>query len=198
MAAPITFHGALFDSNTPVTPAIAKAANVAKTYGLALVKARTPVDTSKLKGAWAATLEGNGIRWTNPTPYAGFVEHGTRKMAGRAMLANSLTDIETVFYRELSKELGKTLAFDIIDTSSPPTYGNSVKPSAKYPEVGKNVAPKVSGGLSRRKGSYSKSYLFSNPKDIVGNSDKDYVNSQRPLFQKYERKFTPEFKMRGK
>lgn len=183
---PISFHGALFEEGRDVSPAIARAANIAKTYGLALVKARTPVDTGNLKSKWEAKFEDNGIRWSNETYYAGFVEHGTRKMAPRNMLGDSLPDIEQVFYKELVKELGKTLAFETIDTAPPPTYANSIKPAnpAKYPEVGKDTkpTPPKPSGLGKRK--YSKDYLFANPRDILSQKAKDAVNAARPKWQK--------------
>lgn len=188
MAAPISFHGALFTEGSDITPAITKAAHVAKAYGLGLVKARTPVDTSELKSNWKAALEANGIRYVNDTPYAAYVEHGTSKMLGRHMLGDSLTDIETVFYNELSREIGKTLAFDLIEVADNPSYTNTAPAPTKGNKAGKKE------GLTKRK--YSKKYLFSNPNDIVSLEKKKEVNAARPRFQKYDRKFVPEFKIR--
>jgi len=195
-SANIDFHGSLFNEGTDITPAIARAANIARTYGLGLVKARTPVDTSNLKQSWKADLEGNGIRYTNGAYYAGFVENGTRKMAGRFMLADSLPDIENVFYDELAKDVGKTLAADTISTAPTPNYENAVVSSnpTKYPNVGSKVAPKQTTGLTKKK--FTKKYLFANPNDIVSGKGKQFVNAARPRYQKNQRDFTPEFKVR--
>jgi hypothetical protein len=105
MGVPISYFGKLFDSPN-ITPAIAKAANIAKAYGVALVKARTPVDTGDLKGGWKAKLEGNGIRFNNDTFYAGWVEYGTVKMAPRHMLTDSMPDIQDAFIDALYSEIG--------------------------------------------------------------------------------------------
>ncbi|MBW4558426.1 MAG: HK97 gp10 family phage protein [Trichormus sp. ATA11-4-KO1] len=158
MSAEISYFGELFTGNK-VTPAITKAANVAKTFGLALVSARTPVDTGELKSNWKAKLEGNGIRWLNDTPYAGFVELGTRKMAPRQMLTSSLIDISLVFEQELAKELGRTLGASVIaemvGTPDQPTYGN-------------RVSDNVPGGFSNRRGFDPKTKLTRKQKDIIG------------------------------
>lgn len=189
MAAPISYYGKLF-TNTDITPAIAKAANVAKTFGLALVKARTPVDTSKLKGNWEARLEGNGIRFTNDTPYAGFVEFGTRKMSPRAMLTRSLIDIEEVFIEELYKDIGSTLGADIISGYQSPGYDNAVKTDQpdKYPQVGNKLQPKIRTGLSKNSKKTSKNFLFSNPADILNGKQKAIIAKSKPLLQKKKSK----------
>lgn len=191
MAATINFHGALFDENADISPAIARAAHIAKVYGLGLVKARTPVDSGELKMSWKADIEGNGIRYTNEIPYAGFVEHGTRKMASRNMLSDSLPDIETVFYNELAKNVGQQLAADVIESAPTPSYGNSVK--SDYPGVGDKVAAPKAKIIPKK---FTKKYLFANPNDIVGNKQKLAVNASRPRWQKNKREFVPEFKVK--
>lgn len=184
MSVPISYYGALFREGQPITPGIARAANVAKTYGVALIKARTPVDKNVLRPAWQAKLEDSGIRFINPTPYAGWVEMGTRKMSGRHMLADSLPDINNMFRQQLIKELVKDL--DLVSTDDPPSYPNAVKPTNpdKHPKVGseQKPRPKSAGGLGKRK--YSKEYLFANPKEILNQRAKDIVNAARPRWQK--------------
>lgn len=130
MTAEISYYGELFaGSSDKITPAIQKAANTAKTYGLALVKARTPVDTGELKNAWSATVEGKGIKWVNNQPYAGYVELGTRKMKPRFMLTDSLVDINLVFEEQLNKEIGKAIGSkvvsDLVATPAQPNIGNT-------------------------------------------------------------------------
>jgi hypothetical protein len=197
--ASISYHGALFDDSEAVTPAITKAANVAKTFGLGLIKARTPVDTHKLKSAWSAKLEGNGIRFDNPTPYAGFVEHGTRKMAPRNMLGDSLSDIAEVFLSELSAEIGKALASEILETSGNINYRNSVQASDKYKRtnpdtrVGSKIKPTSKTGLSKKK--FSKDYLFANRNDILSKGQKTTVNAGKPKWQKGNHVAKPPYKV---
>jgi hypothetical protein len=172
MASNIDYHSTLFTGDE-ITPAIAKAANIAKTYGLALIKARTPVDKGDLQAGWKGKLEGNGVRWSNDTSYAGFVEFGTKKMAPRLMLTMSLPDIAVVFEEELGKELGKRLASKAISDM----VANPVQPT--YTNQG---APKIKGGLAGRK--YSKEYLFANPKKILTPSQENDIAAARPLIKK--------------
>lgn len=184
MGVQIDYYGKLFTNDTPVTPAIARAANIAKTYGLALVKAKTPVDTGRLKETWDARLEGAGIRWTNPQPYAGFVEFGTRKMAARSMLTSSIGDIEEVFTSELYNEIGANLGAEIISGSRLPSYetaGSGSKPD-KYPNVGSKLQPKIKTGLSKRDKKTSKKFLFADPSKILSDRQQSRIDSARPLY----------------
>lgn len=186
MSAPIDYYGKLFSDSAEITPAIARAANIAKTYGLALIKARTPVDTSKLKGNWQARLEGNGIRFTNDTPYAGFVEFGTSRMAPRAMLTKSLMDIEETFVDALYSDIGSTLGADIVSGYQSPGYSNAVATDQpkKYPEVGNKIQPKIRTGLTGKSKKTSKSFLFSNPADILNSKQKAVIAKSKPLIQR--------------
>lgn len=179
----IDYYGKLFTDETEVTPAIARAANIAKTYGLALVKARTPVDTGDLKGGWKAKLEGNGIRWTNETKYAGFVEFGTVKMAPRAMLSGSIDDISEVFAEELFREVGSALGADAITSSATPGYGNAGVGSnpQKYPEVGNKLQPKIKTGLTKNAKNTNKKYLFADPAKILNAKQEKSIARARPL-----------------
>lgn len=184
MGVKIDYYGKLFTDNTPVTPAIARAANIAKTYGLALVKAKTPVDTGNLKMSWEAKLEGAGIRWTNPAYYAGFVEFGTRKMAPRAMLSSSIGDIEEVFISELYNEIGSALGAEIISGGRLPTYesaGDGSRPD-KYPSVGSKLQPKIKTGLSKRDKKTSKKFLFADPSKILSDRQQSRIDNARPLY----------------
>lgn len=174
----IDFYGKLFDDPN-ITPGIARAANIAKTYGVALIKAKTPVDTGLLKSSWKGTLEGNGIRYTNDAPYAGFVEFGTRKMAARSMMSSSLSDIQSVFIDELYNEIGEELAGEIITDFAKPGYGSAVN----------NPEPKDKTGLSRRTKITSRKYLFANPSKVLSDRQNGKINQARPLFQK--KPYTP-------
>ena len=179
---PISYYGKLFDSPN-ITPAIARAANIAKTYGLALVKARTPVDTGDLKGSWKAKLEGNGIRFNNDMYYAGWVEFGTVKMSPRAMLQSSLPELQGAFIDALYEEIGDQLAADIISDFSKPSYSSAVKATnpTKYPNVGSKAQAKIKTGLTKRDPKTSKNYLFSNPSDILSKKQNAKVANARPL-----------------
>lgn len=131
--APISYSGELWDAGTKMSPAIMKAAEEARMYGLALVKSRTPVKTGNLKNSWAAQLQNKGVLWTNSAPYAGFVELGTRKMAAREMLTNSIPAIETVFTRALATQIGIKLAVKVTShiADTLPNYGNITAPQTK-------------------------------------------------------------------
>lgn len=182
MSVEINYYGKLFEADD-ITPGIARAANIAKTYGLALVKARTPVDTARLHEGWQAKLEGGGIRWTNNTPYAAYVEFGTRKMAPRGMLTRSLPDIAEVFTQELYKEIGSELGASTVSDYKTPGYGNAGQGTnpTKYPEVGNKIQPAIKTGLSKKNKKTSKNYLFANPADILSGKQKKSVDRARPF-----------------
>ncbi len=110
--ASVSFYGALAEGFS-VTPAIKRAAENTRKYGLKIVKANTPVKTGEMKGAWKAELEGYGIRWTNSALHASFIEGGTRFMAPRAPLAKALPLIKAEFRKQLGVEIGKKLAAKI-------------------------------------------------------------------------------------
>lgn len=192
MGVQIDYYGKLFDS-PDITPAIAKAANIAKSYGLALVKARTPVDTGDLKGHWRAKLEGNGIRFKNDMFYAGWVEFGTSKMAPRSMLTDSLPDIQSAFIDALYSEIGDQLAADIITDYTKTGYGTAVSvpktaaEKTRYPHVGAKSVAKIKTGLTKRDPKTSKSYLFASPKDILNKTQLKKVANSRPKFIRGQR-----------
>lgn len=101
MSNPITYQGNLWNRE-PFSKPIQLASYKTQTYGLALVKSRTPVDTDTMRPAWQANLVGNGINWLNPVPYSGYVEFGTRKMLGRFPMTRSLPQIQDYFQSQLS------------------------------------------------------------------------------------------------
>lgn len=182
MSVEINYYGKLFES-PEVTPAIARAANIAKAYGLGLVKARTPVDTARLHEGWKATLEGGGIRWANDTPYAGYVEFGTRKMAPRHMLTRSLDDIKEVFVQELYQDIGATLGADVLSEYQTPNYSNAGVSSNpdKYTSTGNKLQPTIKTGLSKKNKKTSKNFLFSNPAKILSDRQQKGIDRARPF-----------------
>lgn len=105
----ISYYGALADG-FKVTPSITAAAERTRQYAVKLIKERTPVDTGRLKGSWNVDLEGYGLRIENATPYAKFVELGTRKMRGRHMIEGAMPQIISQFRKELGTALGRALA----------------------------------------------------------------------------------------
>ena len=121
MSAPISFEGPLFKGK--VTPAIQAALEDTKAFAALTVRNRTPVDTGNLKSNWVFESTKNGLRYVNNAPYAGFVELGTTKMAGRFMLSSSLPAIQDHFNQSLATEVGKRLAARLTVTSTQPlTY----------------------------------------------------------------------------
>ena len=184
--ADINYYGKLFDS-PEITPAIARAANIAKTFGTALIKAKTPVDTGRLKGDWQLKLEGNGIRITNEAYYAGFVEFGTKKMAARSMMSSSLPEIQDVFISELYQDIGEAIGADLLADFSRPSYSTAVNGTPKYPKVGNMLQPKISTGLTKNSKKTSKSFLFSNPAKILSERQTARTEAARPLLQRGQR-----------
>lgn len=123
MAATISYEGPLFRGK--VTPAIQAALEDTKAFAALTVRNRTPVDTGNLKANWSFESTKNGLRYVNSAPYAGFVELGTSKMAGRFMLSSSLPDIQDHFNQSLATEVGKRLAARLtVSSTQPITYDN--------------------------------------------------------------------------
>lgn len=118
MSANISFEGQLFKGR--ITPAIQTALEDTKAFAAITVRGRTPVDTGNLKANWRFENAPQGIRFINDAPYAGFVELGTSKMAGRFMLSSSLPAIQEHFNKSLATEVGRRLAarLTVTDTGS--------------------------------------------------------------------------------
>lgn len=112
----INYYGELFEG-AKITPQITKAADETRKVAIKTLRQNTPVDTGRLKAGWKVVKEGHGFRITNETPYAVFVNMGTRNMAPRRMLEKSLPTIEATFKKALAKEIGKKLATKIIGGS---------------------------------------------------------------------------------
>jgi HK97 gp10 family phage protein len=185
--AEINYYGKLFEADVPITPAIAKAANIAKTFASGLIKARTPVDTGKLKSSWKVGLEGGGLRIKNDTFYAGFVEFGTVNMAPRAMMTSSLPEIQSAYIDALYKEIGEAMGDDLLADYTRPGYSNAVDRNPKYPNVGSALQPKIKTGLSKKSAKTSKNYLFSDPNKILSKPQEKRIASARPLLQRRQR-----------
>jgi HK97 gp10 family phage protein len=183
----INYYGKLFEADVQITPAIARAANIAKTFASGLIKARTPVDTGKLKSSWKVGLEGGGLRIKNDTFYAGFVEFGTSKMAPRSMMTSSLPEIQEVYIDALYKEIGEAMGDDLLADYTRPGYGNAVSRNPKYPNVGKALQPTIKTGLTKRTPKTAKAYLFANPNKILSSAQEKRIASARPLLQRRQR-----------
>jgi hypothetical protein len=138
MAQDIKFYGKLWTGK--ISQEVREAAEYARTYGLGLIRARTPVDTGELKSKWSARIVSGGIEWSNPTPYAGFVELGTRKMAPRYMLTDSLPDIERVFRQRLRSNINKALANRLFAAYNAPNYSNVGQSNRQARGVARNVS----------------------------------------------------------
>lgn len=105
----ISYYGVLADG-FKITKPVSVAAERTRQYALNLIKERTPVDTGTLKRNWSVGLEGYGLRIQNSTPYAPFVELGTRKMRGRHMVEGAMPLIISEFRRQLGYALGARLS----------------------------------------------------------------------------------------
>ena len=110
----IRYYGALFKASKGTIPkAAAKAVADTQKFAELTLKANTPVDTGKLRQGWQLMQTKKGLAITNFTPYALYVEMGTRRMRPRNMLKNSLPIIENYFEDRLKANLGKSLAASV-------------------------------------------------------------------------------------
>lgn len=82
----------------------------ARDYAETAVKARTPVRTGELKANWQIGKSKTSVTFSNQTPYAAFVEYGTRRMKPRAMMQKTLPETQEVFKQALLRKLGKRLS----------------------------------------------------------------------------------------
>lgn len=118
----IRFYGELFKVNGKTIPrAVEKAVNDTVKFAELTLKANTPVDTGLLRKSWHVMPTKKGLGITNNTPYAIYVEMGTKHMRSRDMLGRSLPAINNYFEENLRKNLGKSLAAKV-KTSTEVSY----------------------------------------------------------------------------
>lgn len=141
MSGNIEYQGDLFKGR--ITPAITEALEEAREFAALSVRSKTPVDTGNLKSNWQFNLKGNGIEFKNDTPYAIFVEMGTRSMAPRAMLRRSLPGIQETFEKALARNIGRKLAAKVTTQGKPnPSY-------EQYTGKGRSLLERLRNGLGR-------------------------------------------------
>lgn len=110
----IRYYGQLFVTKGKNIPkAVQKAANDTQTYASLVLRANTPVKTGHLRDSWNVMQTKKGLGITNNAKYAIYVEMGTKHMAGRHMLENSLPSITEYFKDRLTENLGKSLAAEV-------------------------------------------------------------------------------------
>lgn len=98
----IRVKGPLFDGRRELlTPAIKSTLK----YGKTTLQTNTPVVTGNLRKNWHYSTEQKSV-W-NDTPYAYYVENGTRHFTGRGMIARSVTDIEEFFIKAIEEQVKK-------------------------------------------------------------------------------------------
>lgn len=76
---------------------------------LASLRQKTPVDTGRLRAAWEVIPDARRVRLTirNATPYAGYVEFGTRRHPPVAMLRRTLDEFAPQLRAELERAMGR-------------------------------------------------------------------------------------------
>ncbi len=74
-------------------------------FGKSTIQSNTPVRTGNLRSNWAYETRSNSIY--NLTPYAEFVENGTKRFQGRGMIARSTDDIEQFFIMAVEEQIAK-------------------------------------------------------------------------------------------
>ena len=107
MGATIKYSGQLWNKNQKPTKQIREAAEETKAYALSLIKSRSPVKTGALKAGWQITVGNNGLTYTNPVPYTIYQEMGTVHIEPRAMLTQSIPEINEYFKEALARKIGK-------------------------------------------------------------------------------------------
>ena len=102
--ADIKFVGTLWNKPT-VTAEVRAAMQDTADFARTILPKNTPVDTGRLANSWRVSVGDRIMVISNPTPYAGFVEYGTRKMAARNMLGKSVPAIEAHFKSSLESRV---------------------------------------------------------------------------------------------
>lgn len=84
--------------------AVSDAMDQTRNYALGVLKARTPVDTGRLRNGWyTQSNRWNQFYWANTTPYSSFVERRV------GMSARSVPEIERHMANALSKHIEQDL-----------------------------------------------------------------------------------------
>lgn len=86
-----------------------RAARLAGQMALDRVNDNTPVRTGRLKSGNHLLVNGNEATISNDTPYAIYVEYGTRHMAARAFMTRGLQQAEAQFERVTGQAVGDAL-----------------------------------------------------------------------------------------
>lgn len=120
----VSYYGPLVRKGSIITPPIRKAIRETRAYATATLKARTPVDTGRMRASWDTRTEALGLRMVNDAPYAIFVEYGTKHMRARRPLARSIDDINNHFRAQLTRRVGQRLSDKITDDRAKITVGN--------------------------------------------------------------------------
>ena len=96
----IKVKGPLFDGRRDLlNPAIDSTLK----YGKTTLQINTPVVTGNLRKNWETETR----TIFNDTPYAYYVENGTRSFTGRGMIARSVSDIEEFFIKAIEEQVKK-------------------------------------------------------------------------------------------
>jgi hypothetical protein len=89
-------------------PVMRRAALEAKAYAEEQLRAATPVRTGRLASNWVVTDNLNSLTLSNKTPYAGFVEYGTRFMRARPMATAVAPRVKDYYLRRVGYNAIKT------------------------------------------------------------------------------------------
>ena len=112
--ASINYYGKLIEGGKVRTDVVQNALRQSAEYGQTLVRAITPRRSGRLASGWSVRVVAGGLLWTNQTPYSGYVELGTRHMAGRHMLERAANATRQRFEQQLGRELGTQIATNAI------------------------------------------------------------------------------------
>ena len=89
-------------------PAMRRASLEAKAYAETALREVTPVRTGRLASNWVVKDNLNGLTLSNQTPYAGFVEYGTRFMRARPMATRVAPAVREYYLKRVGYNAIKT------------------------------------------------------------------------------------------
>jgi hypothetical protein len=109
-SASVNYYGKLLQGGKTNTFVVKKALAESRQFAELLVKSLSPVRSGNLKAGWKVRTVGAGLLFTNPVPYTGFVELGTKKMAGKHMLDAAVDATREQFLTKVSEATGRHIA----------------------------------------------------------------------------------------
>lgn len=128
---------------------VEEALQEARDYAETAVKARTPVRTGELKANWQVGKSKTSVTFSNQTPYAAFVEYGTRRMKPRAMMQKTLPETQEVFKQAILRKLGTRLGNKVSSFTNDQADYSAIYGKPKKTKLADSVKSKARKTLSK-------------------------------------------------